>query len=204
MPKGKFVRAKRKPPVGKGSVVDPHNIVEKGRKAKRIFDVNAGTLTLAFESGQTFEAKLEDLPQDMLRRAALEGLSRKLGTGLYLTDVTDPHAWAQACYASLQHSQWNSGRTGGQISDMLISAMAMVDTEKRSPDQIRKAVDKRIRAEIKKAGADGDDQEVFDQFTKAVIAGFKKDPHVKAKLAELRASRAVSAAGTNGSVGLGI
>lgn len=166
------------------------------RRAQKVYDMDGGTVTLSFEGENVppFVAVLEDLPPDIIRRAALEGLARKLGTGLYLAEIDDPRAWAENAYQALLSGVWNAGRTAGLWDPILMEALVAVDSERRSEEDIRRMIERRIGAEIRKAGEDAKNQAVLTNHTRRILRGFKNDLVIKAKMAEIRARKAAELA----------
>ena len=147
---------------------------------KSLIDNDAGEavgVSFDFTNGNTFEAEVADLPEAMITRLAIHGLSQKLGDsyagakqkGL---SVDECEAGVRALWAALKAGQFGTGRTsaGGKLLEAFI----------------RWAVDSgRTADEAKEAFADLTDDQKKE---------LRKAAPIKAALAQIEAERAAAAA----------
>ena len=98
----------------------------KQKIAKRLFDVDTGTLQFEFSDGFNTTYKLTDLPEAMQSRVALHGLAAKLGDGFSKTTGCDQAREQTAdIWANLIAGDWTAGSRGAGTS-RLAQAIANV------------------------------------------------------------------------------
>lgn len=132
-------------------------------------DGKEGQVSFVLGNGQTVTAVLKDLPEDIVARLVVHGLSQKVGDSVAGLSKDrrfgDAYATMQDVVAMLVQGNWNAGREGG--SSDLVEALAKL--KKLDVESVRVAV-KRM------------DEETL----KRVLA----NPAVKAEIAKIKAKRA--------------
>lgn len=133
---------------------------------------------LTTESGVTFDfdeqhelvTDLANLPQEIVQRLAVHGLSQKVGDAYANNDgPADAYARAKVVYESLQAGQWNAGRSGAG-GDLVEAVMG-------ETNQSREAVTERLAA-----------------MSKEEKTALRKNAKIAARLATIKAKRAAERA----------
>lgn len=141
------------------------------KKASKVIDGNK--LSIKFEeTGDAIETTLEEYSPDIRDRLALHGLSQKLGDSYAgITDSKEAFEKVQAVLGDLLKGEWTSRVAAGPRITQLVTALAAVTGEP-----------------IEKC------QEVVENMGDKEKKDLRAHPHVKAKLAELKAAAAAEAA----------
>ena len=88
-------------------------------KAKKTTDLTNESVTFTFASGEIITARLDALPNDIVRQLALHGLSQKIGDSYANGDVV-PYDAASNVYSMLQTGSWKVAvNSGGQLAQAL-------------------------------------------------------------------------------------
>ncbi len=133
-----------------------------------------GVIVFSFGNGSRMEFDTDELPEAMVRRLELHGLSQKLGDSYANMSKSRDFAGAydavDAVWEALKAGNWNVKGDGASVQDL---AKALAKLKKCSVEQASTAI-----------GAMDED----------MLAKVKSHPEVKKVLAELRAERAAQAA----------
>jgi hypothetical protein len=136
-------------------------------------DGEAGVIRFVLGNGQEVVAVLKDMPEDIVQRLVVHGLSQKVGDSVAGLSKDrrfgDAYATMQDVVAMLVAGNWNAGREGG--SSDLVEALA----------KLKKLPLEDVRVAVKRM-----DEETL----KRVLA----NPAVKAEIAKIKAKRASDAA----------
>jgi hypothetical protein len=144
------------------------------KKELMLNDVNeANGIRFSFDNGEVFEADIDALPEAMIHRLAVHGLSQKLGDsyagakGKGMTD-DDIAQGVRDLYAALKAGSFGTGRTstGGKLLDAFIRWAADAGKKADEAREAFNALDDDAKKELRKAAP------------------------IKAKLAEIEAERA--------------
>ena len=146
---------------------------------KKHVDVDARAVTILFEDDRTVVINLDDLSDDMVRRAALHGLSQKLGDSYAgaktaTEDGADPVSWsfeqADDMATRIKAGEWAAPRAAGTGTASAPSILA---------EAVAMATGKDVADVIK----------VLADATKEQKTALRKNPAVAKAIAEVKAKR---------------
>lgn len=94
----------------------PNSASGRIKVATKDYDVESGSLDIAFSSGAQLSVTLDDLPEGIVRQLALHGLSQKLGDSYASVkgDVTKAFENASAVLSELKAGNFTKARAAGE------------------------------------------------------------------------------------------
>lgn len=154
------------------------DLTEIANMPKKKVDIEAKSVTIEFENGETRTLALSDLSEAMVIRAALHGLSQKMGDSYAgAKDEPDPVAFSIASVSdvvkALIAGDWRAATTGtggSRVSDL---AKAVAEVTGKPIEEIVETL-----------------AEMSDDQKKPI----KDNPHVKAALTRIKAQAAMERA----------
>lgn len=136
--------------------------------------VNDNHVHFDFDGDRELTCSILDLPDEMIQRLALHGLSQKVGDSYAANEgMADAHSKAEAVWDSLKANQWNAGRTGGG-GDLTEALMNVTGQDRET-------------VSTKLAGMGADEKKAI-----------RKNAQVAAELARIKAERAAQRAASSG------
>lgn len=100
-------------------------MADRAKVLKKDYDVETAVAVISFlESGNKLEVKLDSLPPEIVRQAALHGLNQKLGDAASGLQGAEAEEAVTSVYEQIVAGQWNATREKGEAAPSLI-AMAV-------------------------------------------------------------------------------
>ena len=158
-------------------------------------DAEAGVVKLTFtEGGEVILVKLADLQQDVLKRAALHGLSQKIGDAAAGKKGDEAYEACMTVVERIQAGDWakpSEGGEGARPSMVVEAIMRALTAAGKSPDK--------AKVEEKYAGKDSEEARKVALSNPQVKAAYET---IRAERAAEKAKKAVEAANADGAPGL--